>query len=121
MQVEEQRLVGRGQVRLSGPPGFLSSGVLEQVGVFGRLLFVVWAFVVDRILTGGHSSRFASCLAGRSGRFGARVKSGLLQVEQQGSIKLGGSTVLAPSRVCWKVEQQRSAIRSFEFAVLWRP
>ena len=47
------------------------------------------------------------------GRFGAHCRSGLLQVEQQGLVMLGGSTVPAPSRVCWKVEeQQRSVGRS---------
>ena len=33
-------------------------------------------------------------------------------MEQQGSVKLGGSSVPAPSQVCWKVEQQRSVGRS---------
>ena len=54
----------------------------------GNVLFVVWALVADRAFTRGHSSRFASCLAGRSGRFGARVRSGLLMVEQQRSVGL---------------------------------
>ena len=74
----------------------------------GRVLFVVWAVMADILLTGGYSSGFASCLAGRFshfGRFGVSIGSGLLQVEQQGSARLGGSTVLAPSRICGKVER----------------
>ncbi len=63
---------------------------------------MVWALVADRALTGGNSSGFASCHAGMSGRFDAGVRSG------QDSLRLGGSTVPAPSRVCWEVEQQRS-------------
>ena len=106
--MEEQQLVGRKQVRLPGSSGSPSSGGLEQVDVSGRFLFAVWALVADRALTGGNSSGFASCHAGKSGRFGARVRSGLLQ---QDSVRLGGSTVPAPSRVCWKVEQQRSVGR----------
>ena len=71
---------------------FPSSGDLEPVDMSGRVLFVVWALVADRVFTGGHSSGFASCLAGRSGRLDAHVRSGLLKVEQQGSIRLGGGT-----------------------------
>jgi len=41
------------------------------------------------------------------GRFGAHVRLDLLQVEQPESVRLDGSTVPAPSRVCWKVVQQR--------------
>jgi len=112
LHAEKQQLVGcSSHARLSRSWGSPNSGGLEQIDVSSRFLTVFWALVADRALTGSHSSELASCLAGGSGRFGARVRSGLREAEQQESVKLGGSTVSAPSRVCWKVEQQWSVRR----------
>ena len=101
---------------------FPSSGDLEPVDMSGRVLFVVWALVADRVLTGGHGSGFASCLAGRSGRLDAHIRSGLLKVEQQGLVRSGGGTgasaksalldLLEGEAAAVSQSQARSAIRS---------
>jgi len=83
-----------------------------------------WPIEPSREVT---SSGFASCFAGRSGRFGARVRSGLLQVEKQGLVRLGGCTVPAPKSdlleggvAVVSRSQARSVIRFLGFSELWK-